>query len=113
MSARRWNPVPVSARPSNQGERVAALEASQCTQDREIRDVKGLLSDIDHRMRDVQTKIDQFLLIESDLKWVIDAAKEQRGAAKFGKMLMGAGFFATLGASLLGVYHFFAGRGLP
>lgn len=97
----------------NAGERITALEESRKAQDRENEKVNAMVTQIGGKLDDMAIKIDRLVQLQPDLQWIITTAKEQRGATRLGKWVVGSGFFAAVGAMTLGIYHFFSGKGFP
>lgn len=79
---------------STPAERIAILEQRVAGHDREMRDIKVMLASID-------AKLD-----------ALTAAENQRiGAIRTGIWVIASGILASVGAGVMGAWHFFSGTG--
>lgn len=113
----------MSERAPNLGERVAGLEATVKGLSIEIRDLKAESHEaaktnaaLSSQIVQLTLQMQPMLASHVQLQKLITEAEQQKGMGKLAKLLFGGGIIASamgaIGATLAGIYHFFAKGGI-
>jgi predicted nucleic acid-binding Zn-ribbon protein len=96
---------------------VAAIKEASKHRDREIRDLKGAMKEVNDKLDSVITQLtkmhdlpDDMATVKREVKSLTKDRDEMTGSIRLGKWIVGTGLFGFVGSSAYGLWHILTGK---